>query len=163
MESLNLEKTLQGKDYKKNIKFIVDTGTSVALSFGSGMFHEYVLVGMSLEQTLTSRFVSIVPTLLTGGIYGTYRDFLIEQTRKHTSLAKTPSKLVANVLAYTTFQLPIYAATLAIAGTDYVHGKEAVRNLLFLSPFLGVIYGISLDQAREKSGICPSSSLEKTL
>ena len=133
-------------------KFIIDTSAMVSYSIAIGMANEILIANMSLEQSLKSRAMSIIPNMLTGGIYGKYRDWVLKKfkTSKKSHWLK---KAVADITAFASFQGPLYATILALAGADSDQIMTAVGSVTLMSPVLGRPYGLYLDGLRKISGL----------
>lgn len=57
-------------------RFMADTTAMISFSFVVGMFIEIVISGLTFGQSLQSRITGIVVNLLTGGLYGKFRDWI---------------------------------------------------------------------------------------
>ncbi|MFH7118954.1 L-alanine exporter AlaE, partial [Klebsiella pneumoniae] len=71
--------------------------------------------------------------------YGIYRDFAMRQARR-ISPARW-MKNMADVLAYVTFQSPVYVAILWSVGADWHQIVAAVSSNLAVSMMMGAAYG----------------------
>ncbi len=133
-------------------KFLVDTSAMISYSIAVGMANEMLIAGMSLEQSLKSRAMSIIPNMLTGGIYGKYRDWVLKKF-KTTQQSHWLKKAVADITAFASFQGPLYATILTLAGADSDQIMTAVGSITLISPLLGRPYGLYLDGLRKISGV----------
>jgi len=137
---------------KQRIKrFTVDTATMIIFSFGAGMANEMLIAGMTLTQSLSARLTSVIPNIATGGIYGEYRNWVLRKFKidRESNWSK---KTLADAVAFGTFQAPLYAMILSIAGADLDQIQKAVSSLTLTSAVLGRPYGVCLDWLRRASG-----------
>ncbi|VDR25269.1 L-alanine exporter AlaE [Raoultella terrigena] len=99
------------------------------------MMIEIFLSGMTFEQSLSSRLVAIPVNIIIAVPYGFYRDRAMRLAR-HIS----PSgwmKNVADVVAYVTFQSPVYVAILFVVGADWHQIAAAVSSNIVVSMLNG--------------------------
>lgn len=96
---------------------VADTFAMVVYCSVVNMCIEVFLSGMSFEQSFYSRLVAIPVNILIAWPYGMYRDLFMRAARK-----VSPSgwiKNLADILAYVTFQSPVYVAILLVVGADW--------------------------------------------
>lgn len=89
---------------------VADTFAMVVYCSVVNMLIEIFLSGMSFEQSLYSRLVAIPVNILIAWPYGMYRDLFMRAARKATQAGW--AKNLADVLAYVTFQSPVYVIIL---------------------------------------------------
>lgn len=123
-----------------------DTFAMVVYCFAVGMVIEIFISGMTFEQSLSSRLVSIPVNILIAWPYGIYRDFFIRQARR--ASAGSWAKNLADMLAYVTFQSPVYALILLFVGADWHQMVAAVSSNALISMLMGAAYGYFLDYCR---------------
>ena len=114
---------------------VADTFAMVVYCSVVNMCIEVFLSGMSFEQSFYSRLVAIPVNILIAWPYGMYRDLFMRAARK-----VSPSgwiKNLADILAYVTFQSPVYVAIMA-----------AVSSNIVVSMLMGAVYGYFLDYCR---------------
>ena len=107
---------------------------------------EVFLSGMSFEQSFYSRLVAIPVNILIAWPYGMYRDLFMRAARK-----VSPSgwiKNLADIMAYVTFQSPVYVAILLVVGADWHQIMAAVSSNIVVSMLMGAVYGYFLDYCR---------------
>ncbi|NQZ91726.1 MAG: L-alanine exporter AlaE [Moritella sp.] len=124
-----------------------DTFAMVVFSFVVGMLIEIFVSGMSFEQSLASRIVSIPVNIAIAYPYGLYRDFIIKSATK-----RVPGKLTkqfSDTFAYVSFQSPVYALILLSVGAESTQIVTAVSSNAVVSCFVGVFYGQFLDLCRK--------------
>lgn len=123
-----------------------DTFAMVVYCSVVNMLIEIFLSGMSFEQSLSSRLVAIPVNIIIAWPYGLYRDAFMGYARRI-----SPSgwmKNLADVLAYVTFQSPVYVAILWSVGADWHQIVAAVSSNIVLSMMMGAVYGYFLDYCR---------------
>ncbi|EPS3398862.1 L-alanine exporter AlaE [Vibrio vulnificus] len=123
-----------------------DTFAMVVFCFISGMIIEILISGMTFQQSLASRTLSIPVNIAIAWPYGVFRDWALRQgARVSTSgLMKNVSDLVAYVL----FQSPVYAGILLAVGASTEQIITAVTSNAIISCGMGVLYGYFLDMCR---------------
>lgn len=110
---------------------VADTFAMVVYCTVVNMMIEIFLSGMTFEQSLSSRLVAIPVNIIIAVPYGIYRDFAMRQARR-ISPARW-MKNMADVLAYVTFQSPVYVAILWSVGADWHQIVAAVSSNLAVS------------------------------
>ncbi|POB86966.1 L-alanine exporter AlaE [Vibrio vulnificus] len=123
-----------------------DTFAMVVFCFISGMIIEILISGMTFQQSLASRTLSIPVNIAIAWPYGVFRDWVLRLgARVSTSgLMKNVSDLVAYVL----FQSPVYAGILLAVGASTEQIITAVTSNAIISCGMGVLYGYFLDMCR---------------
>lgn len=136
---------------------IVDTAGNVTYSLLAGSILDY-LSGLNFAGILTSRSTATGVNAITGGLYGYWREKIFEFTRTNEDSSKK-RKTLSDLLAFNTFQVPIYATAVA-AGSLVSEGKvdwnKVARGSAYLaaiSPFIGPTLGIYTDWFRKRFGI----------
>ncbi|CAI1062582.1 L-alanine exporter AlaE [Serratia quinivorans] len=124
-----------------------DTFALVVYCFIAGMAIEILVSGMSFQQSLSSRLLSIPVNILIAWPYGRYRDLFIRVARR---FHRQPFLLrnLADLLAYVSFQSPVYAAILWSVGADGQQIITAVTSNAVVSMAMGVVYGYFLEYCR---------------
>ncbi|WP_057521040.1 L-alanine exporter AlaE, partial [Salmonella enterica] len=96
---------------------VADTFAMVVYCSVVNMLIEIFLSGMSFEQSLSSRLVAIPVNILIAWPYGVYRDLIMRVARKASPAGW--AKNLADVLAYVTFQSPVYIIILLTVGAGW--------------------------------------------
>lgn len=124
-----------------------DTFALVVYCFIAGMAIEMLISGMSFQQSLASRLLSIPVNILIAWPYGRYRDLFVRAAHRcpHGQLLL---RNLADLLAYVSFQSPVYAAILWSVGADGAQIMAAVASNAIISMIMGVIYGYFLEYCR---------------
>lgn len=123
-----------------------DTFAMVVFSFITGMMIEIFISGMTFEQSLASRTLSIPVNIAIAWPYGAFRDYVLR-----CGYRLSPSswmKGLSDMVAYLLFQSPVYAGILWVVGADVDQIVTAVTSNAFVSGMLGVVYGLFLDICR---------------
>ncbi|MEW7312012.1 L-alanine exporter AlaE [Buttiauxella gaviniae] len=125
---------------------VADTFAMVVYCSVVNMMIEIFLSGMTFEQSLSSRLVAVPVNILIAWPYGFYRDAFMRFTKRysHANWAKN----LADVLAYVTFQSPVYVVILWSVGADWNQIVAAVSSNILVSMLMGAVYGYFLDYCR---------------
>jgi hypothetical protein len=105
---------------------VADTFAMVVYCSVVNMSIEIFLSGMSFEQSLSSRLVAVPVNILIAWPYGFYRDAIMRYARRVSPTGWM--KNLADVLAYVTFQSPVYVAILLTVGADWHQIAAAVSS-----------------------------------
>ena len=125
---------------------VADTFAMVVYCTVVNMMIEIFLSGMTFQQSLSSRLVAIPVNIIIAVPYGFYRDFAMRQARRIS--ASGWMKNIADVVAYVTFQSPVYVAILLVVGADWHQIAAAVSSNIVVSMMMGAAYGYFLDYCR---------------
>ncbi len=125
---------------------VADVFAMVLFGFVAGMAIEIFVSGMSFEQSLASRLLSIPVNILIAWPYGAFRDVMLRWSSRLSE--HTAMKSIADFAAYVLFQSPVYACILLTVGADFDQIVTAVTSNALVSGALGVVYGRFLDLCR---------------
>lgn len=123
-----------------------DVFAMVVFSFITGMMIEVFISGMSFDQSLASRMLSIPVNIAIAWPYGLYRDMILRQGAKLSG--NKWMRGLSDMLAYVSFQSPAYAGILFVVGADIDQIITAVSSNAVVTGALGVVYGQFLDRVR---------------
>lgn len=126
---------------------VADTVAMVIYCFITGMLIEILLSGMSFQQSLSSRLVSIPVNIVIAWPYGLYRDRILRLSQRFVTHG-TWVKNLADLFAYVSFQSPVYVAILWFIGANPQQIVAAVTSNVLISMVMGVAYGYFLDYCR---------------
>ncbi|MBP2845988.1 L-alanine exporter AlaE [Dickeya oryzae] len=126
---------------------IADTVAMVVYCFLTGMAIEIVLSGMTFEQSLSSRLLSIPVNIVIAWPYGLYRDWIVALARRLNANSRW-GKNMADLFAYVSFQSPVYVAILLTIGAEPSQILKAVASNAIISMVMGVAYGYFLEYCR---------------
>ena len=129
--------------------FIVDTLASVLFFTAVATFSELVIAGMEPMQVLLARTIMVPVMVLTGRPYGMWRDRVFMFLRPGTRV----SCIATDIIAFIMFQMPIYVATLLVAGAGREEVLAAVSSAIVLMIATSRPFGLFLDLARRLSGL----------
>ncbi|HIF9103865.1 TPA: L-alanine exporter AlaE [Photobacterium damselae] len=124
----------------------VDMFAMVVFSFVAGMAIEIFISGMTFQQSLASRTLSIPVNIAIAWPYGVFRDYVIRQG--HRLSERKWMKGTSDMVAYVLFQSPVYALILLVVGADMNQIITAVASNALVSGVLGIAYGQFLDMCR---------------
>ena len=130
---------------------VADTFAMVVYCSVVNMLIEIFLSGMTFEQSLSSRLVAIPVNIIIAWTYGLYRDAIMRYARRISP--KSGMRTLADVVAYVTFQSPVYVAILLTVGADWHQIVAAVSSNAVLSMLMGALYGYFLDYCRRLFGV----------
>ena len=95
-------------------QFFADTFALIVFSTVAGIVVEFFIAGLTPSQVLQARLAAIPVIVITARPYGIYRDWLFALFN---APAGIPAKKAAvDIIAFVSFQVPIYFAILAFAG-----------------------------------------------
>lgn len=146
----------------------VDTFANVSYGIVVGAAINYYKSGLQGWGIVTSRTSATVVNALTGGLYGGWVNFLYRITNtkeKSNELKNKLKKGIVDIIALNTFQVPIYAASVALA--DLVHKghvewdgvKHGSEFLAKISPLIGPTLNLYMIGLRRSFGL--KSTAEK--
>jgi hypothetical protein len=107
---------------------VADTFAMVVYCSVVNMLIEIFLSGMSFEQSLSSRLVAIPVNIIIAWPYGLYRDAVMRFARRISPAGWV--KNLADVLAYVTFQSPVYVAILLTVGATGTRSRRRSVRIL---------------------------------
>ncbi len=136
--------------------FIADTLALMTFTFVTGMIVEVGIARFTLIQSLVSRILCIPVNLGTARPYGMYRDVVIKVVSRWMPLSL--KGICADVVAYISFQLPLYVVILLCAGSSWSDIATASVSQLVALFILGRPYGIWLEFCRKRI-VTPEASI----
>ena len=128
-----------------NRDMLADTFAMITWGIVVGMSVE-LLAGLSFEQSLQSRLFSIPVNLLTARAYGLYRDGLIR--RGHFIGTGFCQMALLDVLAFISFQIPLYSTMVFFTGASAEQVIAAATGQVGAMIIMGRPYGIYLQPCR---------------
>lgn len=128
---------------------LVDTIATIVFFTIIATFSEFMLAGMELRQVLVTRAVMIPVMVLTGRPYGAWRDWLFIRLEPNRPLAK----IALDIVAFLSFQVPVYVATLAVAGADRAEILTSVGSAILFMIILSRPFGLFLEFVRQMAGV----------
>lgn len=128
--------------------FMADTLALLMFFTVTGIINERFVAGMSWQQVLDARLIGAALMVFCGRPYGLWRDWIMRFAGP-----RRLSQLAWDSFALLSFQVPVYAALLAMAGAD---GEAVLRGSLGVSVImlaLGRPYGAFLNAVRRAFGL----------
>ena len=112
---------------------------------------ELLVARMTLDQVIVSRATAVPVMLATGRPYGMWRDLAFR------SLAPQgqASRAAVDVGTFVSFQVPVYAAILWLAGAGGAQMAAALSSATVFMLLLSRPYGLWLDWLRRECGVVP--------
>ncbi len=132
---------------------VVDTAANISYSLIAGSILDYCS-GLNLSGIVASRASATAMNSVTGGPYGWWREQAFRLTKTNEESSKT-RKTLADLLAFNTFQVPIYATAVAIGSLvsegEVNLGKvtDGAKYLAMISPLIGPTLGWYTDGVRK--------------
>ena len=128
--------------------FIADTTALILFFTATGIFNEHFVAGLTWEQVLHARLLGAALMVPVGRPYGIWRDWVMEKAQPNRL-----SQLLWDSIALVSFQVPIYAAIIALNGAS---GRGFVFGLLGATAIMlacGRPYGAFLRRIRSLFGV----------
>ncbi|MBW2999674.1 L-alanine exporter AlaE [Candidatus Woesearchaeota archaeon] len=135
----------------------VDTGGNVTYSLIVGSILDYC-AGLDVVGILVSRGYATAVNSVTGGPYGWWRERVFKATKTKEKSGKI-RKTLADLLAFNTFQVPIYATALTVASlvsegkVDWEKVRDGATYLATISPLIAPTMGWYMDGFRKVFGV----------
>lgn len=130
--------------------YLADTSALILFFTTTGVINERWIAGMTWEQVLHARLIGAALMMPVGRPYGMWRDWMMRHARE-TRL----SRLLWDSLALMSFQVPIYAAIIAVSGATGSGLLRGVLGAAAMMLFLGRPYGAFLNAVRRLFGLPP--------
>ncbi|WMS43577.1 L-alanine exporter AlaE [Acuticoccus sp. MNP-M23] len=127
--------------------FIADTLALVVFFTIVGALNERFVAGMGWDEVATARMIGAPLMVLTARPYGLWRDWFVART------APPLPQFVADAVALLVFQVPIYAAIVAMGGASGAAILRGCLGFAVLMMLVGRPYGIWLDFIRARFGL----------
>lgn len=129
--------------------FVVDTIATIFFFTVVATFSELVIAGVDPNKVFVTRLVMVPMMVLMGRPYGVWRDWLFQRVRPRSQL----SKITLDIAAFLSFQAPVYAATLMLAGADLAEVVAAVSSATMFMVILSRPFGLFLEIARKTARV----------
>ncbi|WP_289034257.1 L-alanine exporter AlaE [uncultured Roseibium sp.] len=124
--------------------FVIDTVATIIFFTAVATLSELFIAGMEPSQVLATRLLMVPIMVLTGRPYTGWRDWLFKQIQPHTQFSTT----LLDIAAFLSFQAPVYAATLILAGANWMEIGAAIGSAIIFMVLLARPFGIFVDWAR---------------
>lgn len=128
-------------------KFLTDTFVMIVFSTAIGMIIEIIVAGLAISQSFNARVMAIPVNLLTGGLQGIFYDYIFKifKVNKKSKIQKS----MAEIVAFTFFQIPINAFILLVAGANLTQVKKSGSILIISCIFISKLYSSFLNFCRK--------------
>ncbi|MBX2856359.1 MAG: L-alanine exporter AlaE [Rhodobacteraceae bacterium] len=136
-------------------RFLVDTIATIVFFTVIASLIELAIAGMEPMQVLLTRAVMIPIMALTGRPYGLWRDWIFRRLRPQ----GRRSTITTELIAFLSFQAPIYIATLALAGASFDEIATATGAAILAMLLISRPFGLFLDAVRRRAGVIPLATL----
>ncbi|MBN2567351.1 L-alanine exporter AlaE [Candidatus Woesearchaeota archaeon] len=136
---------------------LIDTLGNVTFSLAVGSLLDYSS-GLDWRGIVGSRASASALNTTTGGLYGGWRDYIFRITRT-TEKSHWLRNRGADLLAFNTFQVPVYAVALSVGSLvqegefDYYKVLEGCKNLAVISPLIAPTMGMYMNRVRKWFGV----------
>ncbi|MEB2844519.1 L-alanine exporter AlaE [Rhizobiales bacterium RZME27] len=128
--------------------FIADTLALILFFTTTGIINERFIAGMTWEEVFKARLLGAALMVPVARPYGLWRDWLMQHAGE-TRL----SRLFWDSTALMTFQVPIYAAIIAVSGAKGGGLLSGVLGAAIMMLVLGSPYGVFLNWVRGLFGL----------
>ena len=123
--------------------FIADTVALILFFTTTGTLNEHFVAGMDWEQVWHARLLGAALMVPVGRPYGIWRDWLMRHARPDRA-----SRLLWDSLALVSFQVPLYAAIIAVSGASGLGLLDGVVGATAIMLVCGRPYGAFLGWVR---------------
>ncbi len=126
---------------------------------------ETFLAGMAWGEVAAARATAIPVMLLTARPYGAWRDAVLARAARwpHAARLGRARDTAAEIAAFLSFQVPVYAAILALAGADAAQMGAAISAAVVFMVLLSRPFGLWLELCRRLAGLPPRSPAKSPL
>lgn len=95
---------------------LADTFALISFGLVIGMLVEILVAGLSVDQSVQSRLLSIPVNMLIARPYGMYRDWMMSFSRLFP--ARMLGNTILDIIAFVSFQIPVYGCLLLTTGAS---------------------------------------------
>lgn len=135
---------------------VVDTAAAVVFFTLVAGTSELLIVGLPWDAVVTARLAAAPVMVATGRPYGLWRDWVM---RRGCAQAGPLRATVLDILAFISFQAPVYAAILVISGATAEQIAVAVGVAVAMMVPSSRVYGLYLDAVRRWCGVAPAGAV----
>lgn len=138
--------------------FIADTTALILFFTTTGIINERFVAQMSWEEVLHARLLGALLMIPVGRPYGLWRDWMMKR-----ATVSRVSQLFWDSLALLSFQVPIYAAIIAVSGASGTGLLYGIAGAAIMMLVLGRPYGWFLNRVRHLYGLPPGGEKPMSL
>lgn len=128
---------------------IIDTLVTIIFFTIVATFSELIIAGMEPSKVLETRLLMVPIMILTGRPYTRWRDWFVNQLQPQSFWCAA----LVDTASFLSFQAPVYAATLLIAGANLAEVSAAIGSAVIFMIILARPFGLFVDWARDTFGI----------
>jgi hypothetical protein len=139
--------------------FFADTTALILFFTTTGLINERFIAGMSWDQVLHARILGAALMVPVGRPYGLWRDYVMRRAQADNRL----SQVLWDSIALVSFQVPIYAAIIAVSGASGRGLWLGILGATFMMLVLGRPYGAFLNAVRRLFGLPPGGARPMSL
>lgn len=136
--------------YSRRRAYIADTLALIIFFTMTGVINERFVAGMNWDEVLHARLLGAVLMVPVGRPYGIWRDWIMQRAKPDRL-----SQLFWDGIALVSFQVPIYAAIIAISGASGRGLLYGILGAVVMMLALGRPYGVFLNWVRALFGLPP--------
>ncbi len=135
-------------DIDRRLEFLADTGALLLFFTTTGALNERFVAGMQWDQVLHARLLGAILMVPVARPYGIWRDWVMRRA------SDSPlSRILWDSVALVTFQVPIYAAIIAVNGASGIGLLSGIVGATVMMLVLGRPYGAFLNWVRGRFGL----------
>lgn len=134
--------------------FCADTLALLTFFTVTGALNERYVAGLDWSEVASARLIGAPLMVMTARPYGLYRDLVASH---HWTAEWSPT--LRDILALVTFQVPIYAAILAVSGAELMDILRGCGGFALLMLVVGRPYGLYVDAIRRAFGVPPAGKV----
>ena len=138
--------------------FVADTTALVLFFTTTGVINERYIAGMAWEQVGHARLLGAVLMVPFVRPYGIWRDGIM-----HYAQSSRLPRLLWDSVALVSFQVPIYAAIIAVSGASGRGLLQGILGATIIMLALGRPYGVFLNWVRRLFGLAPGGTRPMSL
>jgi hypothetical protein len=138
--------------------FIADTSALILFFTTTGVINERFIAGMNWDQVLHARILGAILMVPVGRPYGIWRDYVMRRAGP-----ARLSQLLWDSVALVSFQVPIYAAIIAVSGARGKGLLLGTAGAAVMMLVLGRPYGAFLNRVRKLFGLPPGGDRPMSL
>ncbi|WP_416408375.1 L-alanine exporter AlaE [Agrobacterium rosae] len=146
------------KPHSRRRAFLADTTALIVFFTITGILNERFIAGMTWEQVLHARLLGAALMVPVGRPYGLWRDWLMRFAKPG-----RVSQILWDSLALVSFQVPIYAAIIAVTGASGQGLLFGILGAAVMMLTLGRPYGAFLNWVRSLFSLPPGGDKPMSL
>lgn len=131
-------------------RWCADTAAVVLFFTIVGGLNEYFVAGLTLDDVIRTRIGAVPVLIVTGGLYGCYRDVVLRLTGF--ACRSTATRVWIDTATCLSFRVPVYGGILLLGGAEGVAFWRGLVGGVVVILFSGRPCGICIDLARRMVG-----------